>query len=539
MKDRGSLTARALLACILAVALAAPAWSSGSEEVTSKERVTIRMFTTDAGVPVPQGVDISNNWFINILEDYANVDLILEVPEYQDLTTKLRLLLASQNLPDIVRGTSVADMDKAADDGAFVDLQKYYDKSPVMQKWVTPALADMARSPKGLLYGMPQLNLATLGDMVNVTRGDFVAKYGKMPKTVEEWVEFLRWAKKTYPNSYPITTRIGTDNIWWTGETFFYWYGLRVYDFSIRGGHVVQDFTLPEFKEPLAIFQKMYAENVYDKEYMSNQTTQWVNKIYGKDVVLWSYMNYQVAQYAYTFSTNFGKYGGTPGGYFVVAPQLEKFPASVKDVRYTYPYLETPIVGHRIAVSVQSKYPDRAWKVIEGCASDKFVEAANWGREGIHYKVVDGKKVPIIEMIFKRDNTDPNSHNWVAGHSLIVGQQFSDAHIGIQEQQMGKELYDGILATTMWPRDKAKERGTYFMSFVPPIAGVSEKMSEARAFISQATMEAVTGAITIDQFAAKQADFKQKYGFIADAIDKWVQANKAELRRKGVKEIDW
>lgn len=517
----------------------APVWAKGSGEAAATEKVTLRMFTTDAGVPVPQGVDISDNWFIKILEDYANVDLILEVPAYADYTTKLRLLLASQNLPDIVRGTSVADTDKAADDGAFVDLQKYYDKSAVMQKIVTPALADMARSPKGLLYGMPSINLVTLGDMVNVTRGDFVQKYGKMPKTVEEWVAFLQWAKKTYPNSYPITTRIGTDNVWWTGETFFYWYGLRVYDMSIRGGHVVQDFTLPEFKEPLAIFQKLYGENVYDKEYMSNQTTQWVNKIYGKDVVLWSYMNYQICQYAYTFSTNFGKYGGTPGGYFIVAPQLDKLPASVKDPRYTLPYLETPIYGHRIAISVQSKYPDRAWKVIEGGASDKFVDAANWGREGIHYKVENGKRVPIIEMIFKRDNTDPNSHNWVAGHSFITGQQFNDAYIGIQQQQMGKELYDTILASTMWPREKAKERGTSFQGFVPPIAGVTEKMSEARAFISQATMEAVTGAITMDQFAAKQAEFKQKYGFIAEAYDKWVQANKDLLRRKGVKEIDW
>jgi putative aldouronate transport system substrate-binding protein len=539
MADRSRLTARALLACILAVALAAPAWSSSQSEAASTERVTIRMFTTDAGVPVPQGVDPSDNWFIKILEDYANVDLILEIPEYQELTTKLRLLLASQNLPDIVRGTSTSDMDKAAEDGAFVDLQKYYDKSPVIQKYITPALADMARSPKGLLYGMPSLNLVTLGDMVNVTRGDFVEKYGKMPTTVDEWADFLRWAKKTYPNSYPITTRIGTDNVWWTGETFFYWYGLRVYNFSLRNGHVVRDFTLPEYREPLAIFQKLYAEGVYDKEYMSNQTTQWVNKIYGKDVVLWSYMNYQICQYAYTFSTNFGKYGGTPGGYFMVAPELSKFPASVKDVRTTYPYLETPIYGHRVAISVQSKHPDRAWKVIEGCASDKFVDAANWGQEGVHYNVVDGKKVPVISMIYKRDNADPKSHNWVAGHSLIVGQQFNDAYIGIQEQQMGKDLYDKILATTMWPREKAKVRGTYFMSFIPPIAGVSEKTSEANAFISTATMEAVTGAITMDQFAAKQKEYEQKYGFITEAYDKYVQANKADLRRKGVKEIDW
>ncbi|HSV92165.1 MAG TPA: extracellular solute-binding protein, partial [Desulfobacterales bacterium] len=288
---------------MLVLAVAALGWSEGQAD--TKERVTIRMFTTDAGVPVPTGVDPSDNWLVNILEKYANVDLVLEIPAYQDLTTKLRLLLASQNLPDIVRGTSQTDMDKAADDGAFIDLEKYYNKSTLMQKAVAKPLADMARSPKGLLYGIPCLNTAALGDLVNVVRLDFLDKYGKKPGTVEEWIDFVRWYHANYPNAVPMTTRIGTDNIWWTGEVFFLWYGVRPYNFSIRGGKVVRDFTLPEFREPLAHFRQMYAEGIYDKEFMNNQTTVWVNKLYGKDVVMFSYMNYQVAQNAYIFNQNF------------------------------------------------------------------------------------------------------------------------------------------------------------------------------------------------------------------------------------------
>jgi hypothetical protein len=105
--------------------------------------------------------------------------------------------------------------------------------------------------------------------------------------------------------------------------------------------------------------------------------------------------------------------------------------------------------------------------------------------------------------------------------------------------QLGKEWYDKINATTMWPREAAKVRGTNINQFFPVIEGVTEKLSEAQAFITQADLEMITGAITSAQFKAKQEEFKQKYGFITEAYDKWVQANKAFLRTKGVKEIDW
>jgi len=43
-------------------------------------------------------------------------------------------------------------MDKAADDGAFVDLEKYYNKSTLMQKAVAKPLADGRRQSARLKY---------------------------------------------------------------------------------------------------------------------------------------------------------------------------------------------------------------------------------------------------------------------------------------------------------------------------------------------------------------------------------------------------
>ncbi len=68
------------------------------------KRVKLTMFMGNSGLAQPTGVDPSNNWAINVIEDYANVDLELEIPAYNDFPTKLNLLLASGNLPDIVHG---------------------------------------------------------------------------------------------------------------------------------------------------------------------------------------------------------------------------------------------------------------------------------------------------------------------------------------------------------------------------------------------------------------------------------------------------
>lgn len=528
------------IAVLLVLVAAALGWSTGSAD--TKERLTLTMFSTDSGVPVPQGIDPSDNWFIKLIEDYANVDLVLEIPVYQDVTTKLRLLLASRNLPDIVHGFGVADMDAAAKDGAFIDLEKYYNKSGLMQKWVTKDLANMARSPEGLLYGMPGINTQALGDPINALRGDVIDKYGKLPTTVDEYNEFLRWYHKNYPDQVPFTLRISATSIWFCGESAFLWWGLRPYDFTVRGGKLVRDFTLPEYVKPLELMNQWYKEGIFDQDFMSNSVvSNWVNKLYGKGVALWSYANWQIAFNGYTFNQNFPKFGGpATGAYYITAPKLTKFPAEVKDERYTYPYLEIPINHHRTCISAQSKYPDRAWKVLEAYVSDKVIDALIWGQEGIHHKVENGKKVPILNMIYKRDNNDPKSHSWVAhAQDPIWAVQFNDAMVDIQRLQMGKEWYDKILNSTMWPREAAKTRGTNINQFFPVIEGVTEKLSEANAFITQADLEMITGSITAAQFKAKQEEFQQKYGFITEAYDKWVQANKPLLRSKGVKEIDW
>src|SRR5512143_2402999 len=93
---------RTLLLVLTGLLTLSLAWSSGQSDAgaSSGQRVKITMFMGNSGVAQPAGVDPSNNWAINIIEKYANVDLEVEIPNYQDFPTKMNLLLASGNLPD-------------------------------------------------------------------------------------------------------------------------------------------------------------------------------------------------------------------------------------------------------------------------------------------------------------------------------------------------------------------------------------------------------------------------------------------------------
>ena len=223
-------------------------------------------------------------------------------------------------------------MDKAADDGAFVDLEKYYDKSTLMQKCGHQGPRRHGAQPRGpaLRHARPQHRRRS-ATWSTSPRGDFWSKYGKMPTTVEEWVDFLRWdRRRPTPTPSPSPRASARDNIWWCGESFFLWYGLR----AVRLHHPRRQAwsatsPCPSTSRPSRIYHQSYAEGIYDKEFMSNQATNWVNKIYGKDVVLWSYMNYQIAFSTATPSTRTSRSSAAPatGGYFITAPKLTKFPA--------------------------------------------------------------------------------------------------------------------------------------------------------------------------------------------------------------------
>lgn len=539
---RKKKTLSVLMASLLVSGVVAAGCSSKSEPPSSaasptpakteEKRIKMSMFMNNSGLAFTDGVDPSNNPFLNIIKDYANVDLEMEVPNYSDFKTKFNLMLSSGNLPDLVHTVYPDETNQRADEGAFLDLKAFYDKSPLIQKYITPQMMELAKSSSGHNYRIP-MSWATVpqGDGV-IVRYDLVVKYngGKWPETVEEWIELLRKIKKAEPDSLPMSNRVINENaITYSGVPIFYWYGAKPYSYRIESGKAVSTFTLPEYKAAVEVMKQLYDDGILDKEFATNDGAKWTEKKKNRNIL------FEVNSADQVIPSGVAKAPEDATKETQIAPPLKKYPAVLKDIKYVQPKKQYPINTHGIYISAKTKDKDRAWKVIEGFASDKLHDAIFWGKEGEDFKVEDGKKIPIDG----KGLSDPN-RRYALSLALIFG--FNDRKepsIAAAQKVMDKNEFQRRIDGMKILEDTAQATGLALESFVTLSTDASSKKAESNQFISTATIEAIMGKITMQQFDQRVDEYKKKYGFIYDEYTKYMNANKDQLKKLGVKEIEW
>ncbi|MBP1993159.1 extracellular solute-binding protein [Paenibacillus eucommiae] len=545
MRKKRTVTAVMLAVLLLSVVVAgcsgnkppAPSASAGAASSSAspkaeEKKLNMKMFMSNSGLAYPDGVDPSSNPYINIVEEYANVDLDLEVPSYTDFQTKFNLMLSSGNLPDIVHSPYPNETEQRADEGAFIDLKAYYDKSPVVQKFISPKMMEMAKSASGHNYRIP-MSYATRqqGDGV-IVRYDLVVKYnnGKMPETVEEWIELARKIKKAEPDSLPLTNRVIDDQaISYAGLPIFYWYGAQPYMYRVEGGKVVDNFTLPEYKAAVQVMKQLYDEGILDKEFATTDSEKYRDKLKNRNVLL------NVNSADQLIPNGLPKEAGTENQEKQFAPPLKQYPSVLKDSKYAQPKSLYLIGGDSLYISAKTKDKDRAWKVIEGFATDKLHEAIFWGFEGEDFKVENGQKTPI-----EGQGMSNKDRVYKLQLGLIFGfYDGKEANIAAAEKAMDKDEFTRRIDSLKQVEDSAKQNGLALGDFVTLSPEMSAKKTEANRFVSQATIEAIMGKITMDQFDQKVGEYKKKFGFIYDEYTKYMNENKDKLRQLGVNEVDW
>lgn len=496
-----------------------------------EERIKMKMFMSDSGLVHPEGVDPSDNEFINIIEDYANVDLEIEIPGSTEFQTRFTLLLNSGNLPDIVHTSLCNDANRAAENGAFIDVKNYYDNSVNLKKWITPEMMDMAKY-NGKYYRVPMSGASEAQGYYTYIRNELIDKYnsGVIPDTVEGWVELLKKQKAENPDSIPVAGYAAGSRILYQAQSFFQWYGARSNEYRVQDGKVISTFVLPEYREAVTVYKDLYNAGVLDKEFATCDYAKKWDKYFNKETILSEDAASQILPIAAYWATTEEYKSFKP----LYAKPLSKYPEVLKDPKYAYGKKSSPIIYHGIYISKSSSNPDRAWRVIEGFASDELYDAIFWGKEGSEYVVQEGKRVPDAQKLL-----DPSRY-WSLHLALIFGfGSGQDSKMAQQEQVLGadyfKLAYDSVKAIEA----QAEEAGVSLFAFMPQIEAVQAKITESETFISEATAQAIMGNITMEQFDKKVEDFKEKYSFIGEEYTKYMNEHKDELRSWGVKEVDW
>ncbi|MGN7383070.1 extracellular solute-binding protein [Paenibacillus sp. SAFN-117] len=504
-----------------------------SPQTKTSAPVKLKLFMGNSGMAHPDGVNPSDNPYINLIKEKSGVDLELEVPGYQDFKTKYNLMLSSGSLPDLVHSWYPTEAYRTADQGGLIDLKKYYDQSEAVKKVITPEMMELAKSPSGHYYRIPMRNTSSPQGAGVAVRYDMLVKYndGEYPESVDGWIEFMRKVHKAEPNALILSNRVAnTDTaLGFGGLPIFFWYGALPYDYRVQDGKVISNFMLPEYREAVQTMKMLYEEGILDKEFATNDNVKYGDKKRNRDVL------FEYNQADQFIPTGQAKLPQEQHMEWQLSPALKQYPAVLKDPKYAQPYEGLPITDHGIYISSQSKHPDEAWKVIEALASEELHDMIFWGMEGEDYTVQGDKKVPI-----EGKGLSDKTQYYKLHLAILFGfSDRKDSSIAAAQQVMNKKEFDRRMEGLKTWEGYAKDKGRRLSHFAQLSDEANRKRGEANNFISQATFEAIMGRITMEQFDQKVAEFGNKYGFIYEEYTKYMNDHKEKLRGFGVKEVDW
>lgn len=509
---------------------AAPA--TGESAGIPENKVSISLFMY--GDP-QDGFDPNDNPIINRVEELTNVDLNVEMVSQADYETKYKLMLASGNLPDISYQMSSQEQTfEAARAGAFIDLKAYYDKSPIIQKYITSEMMELSKDQvTGNYWHIPMaFDKAPQGSGV-IARFDLVEKYnnGVWPESVEQWVDLFRKVKQDNPTKSVFTNRNLGDMLFsYGGNPIFSMYGATPYDWRIVDGKIIPNVLLPEYKAAVQVMRQLYEEGILDKEFATVTSDEYWAKI-EKDMILLDFNETAGMMWNSVWAANEIK----DGRKYLFAPDLKNPPKELADMKYTHGFRSEPIAAAGLYISSNSKDPDRAWKVIEAFTSDEIVDKLFWGEEGKTYKVTDGKRIPDLAALAAEFTRYTHYYAFVPGFQGAPDLDRAKTEIALGPEYT-EQFFDSIDQRVEYANDNGF--GKLYGFVLPDDAAL--KKSESMQRINQFTVKAIMGEISMDQFSLEVEKWEKEFkSLMYDAMQKYLDDNKEALRARGVKQVDW
>jgi putative aldouronate transport system substrate-binding protein len=281
------------LAVALAVASTA-AFAEGSKDAAAgpakgfnatglpivKDKTTLRVFMTQFP---EQTVPFNNMKIVQEVEKATNVSVDWLLAPSQDYQTKVNLMFASNDLPDVfLEGLTVPQAFVYAGQGAVRPIDDLIDKYTVnIKKMIetTPGLKEVVTSPDGRIYnlfGFADAHHQDFGNMLYVNREWLAAVGLKVPTTTDEFTQVLRAFKGKDLNKngkadeIPFSYLFYAKNANWADLNFFGSFGLQMDNnaqfFAVDSGKVVFEPALDGFKKTIQYLNGLYAEGLIDQE---------------------------------------------------------------------------------------------------------------------------------------------------------------------------------------------------------------------------------------------------------------------------------
>lgn len=226
--------------------------------------------------------NLNNSWLIKELENRTRVRVEIQQIPPSAYADKMKIILASGKLYDIMYSVPKRDINSMGMQGAFVPINKYTEHLPNFRNvyidneensWIMKSYT----ADDDNLYFWPNYESTRDVNHGFLYRKDIFDKHGIKPwETTEEFYLALKKLKELYPDSVPFSSK--------TKESFFkdwaYGWGLRYpvcYDEKDKIWHIPA--IQPEYKDMITFMKKLYNEGLLDPEFLTDTQASWTAKM--------------------------------------------------------------------------------------------------------------------------------------------------------------------------------------------------------------------------------------------------------------------
>ncbi|MBB3125484.1 putative aldouronate transport system substrate-binding protein [Paenibacillus rhizosphaerae] len=235
------------------------------------------------------GETLENNRWTKLFSEKNGVTTQYKLMAPQaDYTQKLKLSIASGDLPDIFVVSDKADLKQLAEGGAIQEMGPIYDQyaSPLLKSIIeaeTKKVFDQV-TYGGKIYGIPAKMPSTNGYNHLWIREDWLQKLGlKRPKTMDDVYNIAVAFAKQDPdgNGKADTFGLGLHKDFLNGMKGIFW-GYKAYPefwYKNDSGQIVFGSVQPEMKKPLELLAKMYSEGLVDHEFGSKDEAKMLESV--------------------------------------------------------------------------------------------------------------------------------------------------------------------------------------------------------------------------------------------------------------------
>ncbi|RXZ80510.1 extracellular solute-binding protein [Paenibacillaceae bacterium] len=318
----------------------------------------------------------------------ANVEIDIQIVPVTDYNTKVKTIIGSGTVPDVVWGSGPSDafFKQTQDAGAFLPINEYLDKYPVVREAVPERLWEWLKDEEGNIYFLPNTLNPDVQFMMYY-RQDWFEELGiEEPATTAELEEVLKKIKNSTVDGEKKVPITASDM--WTLKELATSFGT-----SLNGWEPSPDdpnWLQPHFQNPkqLEFFlwvQKLTKEGLIDPDFLVSPNSHKSEDKFkaGNSVILISHYN------SYPTIVNEIKKTDPDAKVGIISPLVGPY-GDKGGVRTVLP------IDRGFYISAKAKDPDGifrylAWQLTEGHDMMKY------GIEGKNYEVKDGRKILFPE----------------------------------------------------------------------------------------------------------------------------------------------